>query len=803
MERLRTVPGILLIIILGVPLILLAGVKPALSQEVACVPANICAAEGRSLGPCELSPGKQGVQCDFGSPAQTQTPAPTPTQEPPPSTQPSGDDGGIFGEIGDFFVKVLNVIGAFFKTLIHAIAYVFLLAANALISAALTFNEQIGKDLIAKKGYDIVLGVANMGFIVALVVIAFATMFRQEAFSYKKALPRLIIAALLINFGFFIITNWFIDPVNQVTIAIHNASGFNPAGSFLSDFSNEWSPSKVCSGDDCKSFGVAAAGVFAGVLFTLFLDFLAIIALFSFAIMLWIRYIALVILIILLPLAWVAWIFPNLKIPGGGNPWSEWWETFLRWLLFAPFAMFFFWLALSFTSHSPSPLGDVTSQINAGDIGVEQSVLGNIAGMFVIIGILLGGLIVSNKMGINGASYALAIAKKGGGWARTKAGSYGRRIGYAALKRTRAEEGLRKMSTVGGGLNKWYQKPLRGALAPVRAAGRGASMQTSKLDQAREAEVKKKLENLPPYRIAQMYSGLGEAERAAALKLMIEKGYDWELVPGAREDLMNWADKGYFDRDVYSLKKAELDLIDMGIVPEAMAVQRKTRRDLEEARKGGAGADELAKIQHQGERGFRDTMFKALNVIPANKMGQLQRRVFSDYRDAKDEAPYQMFSGDKEGFEQYQKALLSYVTEERPYAITSVRGATRGDGAARIQAGTAAELTKMEKEVIMPTIQAMQASGITATKTPEDFAKLKRPDQAKYIRDYWGEVQLTRQGQINADVGRLTFLSPKERSDLIREEVGKMHRLRSEEALARYQRLQTAAQGWAFTAFAA
>jgi hypothetical protein len=49
-------------------------------------------------------------------------------------------------------------------------------------------------------GWVITRDIANMFFIVILLVIAFATILQIEQYNYKKWLPKLILMAILINF---------------------------------------------------------------------------------------------------------------------------------------------------------------------------------------------------------------------------------------------------------------------------------------------------------------------------------------------------------------------------------------------------------------------------------------------------------------------------------------------------------------------------------------------------------------------------------------------------------------------------
>lgn len=710
------------------------------------------------------------------------------------------------GVVSGLAASLIKGVASLINSLIFLITVVLFEVGGELIKTALVFNSKIGT--IAEAGYNITLGLANMGFIVALVVIAFATMFRQEGFGYKKALPRVIIAALLINFGFFIITKWFIAPVDSVTTAISSATHLDP-GSLGKLFSvdnlfQQFSNFNVSLLDDAKSNIADIAKTMMSVLLAATFGFIGIISLFAMAIMLFIRGIALSILLILLPIAWVMWIFPNLKLPGGINPWTMWWENFTRWLLFAPLSMFFLWLAISLA--------------NTGELFPDASTgLYSAAGqMIVTAGLILGGLLVSNKMGITGAAVALSAVAAGKVWAQSKAKRYGLQAGRGTIRKALPKERLRKLEKLGSDKG-FFGKHLA---APARAVGRRAVRGDAAITKAREAEFREKIKDLAPFQVDDMYAGLKEEERAYALKYMIEKGYDWELNPQARKDVINWAKKGHFDNNVYGLKKAELDLVDTGVSPNAMAAQAeykesygKAAEEFRDMRAKGAPKSalltklhELRRIKFEGQKKLRETYYKELNVIPAAAMSKLQRRMFSAPKVGKNDktgkmeykTPYTMFAGSPEGvsdFLEFQDMLVDYLHEERPSAVPRVRGAVRGDGAARITRGTKKHLTKFREDFLAPLIAAEKI--VDPTFDEEKFAK-ERDKQFDLFASHWGDIQTHRITQAtiyaNKEAGR-QGLTPAQRDALLAELTAEIGRMMPEQATGNYQQLLIATRG--------
>jgi len=346
---------------------------------------------------------------------------------------------GLFGGfdwIGDAFgglvAGLVRAVVAIVNVVIVSIATILFWIANGLVMGALELNTTIQDSTVVKEGFNIVLDVANLGLVVAIIIGAFMVMLRRP--QANKVLIRFIAAALVINFSFFIVTNLLIKPVNEVTEVLIEAANFD-----FNTFATVFAPGgfnfptlfEGFLGDPPAAVGTTGAKAIASVpgwgveilislLSVLFLfSFVAIgiFVLLAFAAMFFVRYIALGFLVIIMPLAWIAWIFPGLKIPGG-NPANLWWEQFSRWLLFAPIGMFFFFLAIkAVTAQDVLDLTTADSSTLAGSFEQFGSAVGN---MILIVGFLLGGLIVANKMSITGSKYAMTLGKKGGKYIRGK-----------------------------------------------------------------------------------------------------------------------------------------------------------------------------------------------------------------------------------------------------------------------------------------------------------------------------------------------------------------------------------------------
>lgn len=700
---------------------------------------------------------------------------------------------GVAGSVVKLVVGLINSL-IFFTTI------VLFEIGGGLIGTALDFNSKIGT--IAEAGYNVTLGLANMGFIVALVVIAFATMLRQEGFGYKKALPRVIIAALLINFGFFIVTKWFIAPVDLVTTAISDATKLDPS-SLGELFSVNNLFGQFTSFKEITDVGGNVADIaksLMSILLAATFSFIGIVSIFAMAIMLFMRGIALSILLILLPIAWVMWIFPGLRLPGGINPWTMWFENFTRWLLFAPLSMFFLWLAINLADKG-TVFPDASTEL--------YSAAGQ---MIVTSGLILGGLLVSNKMGITGAAVALGAVTAGKVWAQSKAKKFGMQAGRGTIRKALPRERLKKLESLGAG-GGFFKSRLA---APARAVGRRAVRADAAITKAREAEFLKKIENLAPFQISDMYAGLSEENRAYALRHMIDKGYDWELVPQARKDIVNWNKENKFNDNVWGLKKAELDLVDAGISPDALAKMEKYRPDLEKAIQGRNEAratgdkarealheKEIERIKYMVELEVEEILRKDMNVITASGMGKLQRRTFSNNPEKLDDAGngtgefkvgYQMFGNDEVGATMataYGGAEMRYIHFDRADAGRRLKAATRGDGSTNLSRSGVETLDTVQEWFIEP---LLTASGIS----PDVFRKLDAPAQIALLNTHWPAVKAAAEVEVRRAVDKKRVdlgLNPVDYKKALDIELAKIERAVPERLIGNLRELVTSSRG--------
>ncbi|MDO8585211.1 MAG: hypothetical protein Q7R85_03815 [bacterium] len=335
---------------------------------------------------------------------------------------------GVFGAVGTSHAQwnalgesLLGVLGGavgfvayYIANFLNFVIVKLFTFAGFLIDLGITLNQGIIQHGLVRVGWLITRDVANLGFTIGIIAIAFATILRMEQFGPKKLLGKLIIVALLINFSLAI--------PGVILDATHVFSKF-----FMSKITGDSAELQKFSESIANAFNMqgmlkeptaAALNVesisdvvtlISTVLFMALFGTLGVIALGATAYMVLYRYMVLTFLFIVAPLAWI-----SLFLPGFGKHWKEWWDMFLKWALFLPFMTFFFYLAIYATQSAGEIgiVGAINAQTSQSLSGIASlATLGGVLGqMVVILGLLIGGLMVSQKMGIAGAAAAVGMA---------------------------------------------------------------------------------------------------------------------------------------------------------------------------------------------------------------------------------------------------------------------------------------------------------------------------------------------------------------------------------------------------------
>ncbi len=365
------------------------------------------------------------------------------------------------------WAQEIGIAQSTINTIINGIIWVYaqvLLFVAGLFIRLTMWALQFFIDLAAYNGYidapSVVVGwfmirdVANMFFIVGLLVIAIGTILGREQYEWKKSLVKLVLAAIFINFSRLIL-GLAIDASHIVMItflnAIQGAAGGNIIQMLQLDkiLALSGNDSLVQRGDLREDVFAAAV---AGFIFAL-VSFLTVAA---YTALMLVRMLVLWMLIILSPLAFVLQAIPQTE----GYA-KEFWDEFTKYIIVGPLMVFFLWLAFA-TMGS----GDINTHVTinkSADANAPQLQLSraqpaagisditkweNLSAYFIAVGFLFLGLERVGSIGVRGSSIVSSVSSAGmsaarmfsgfaaGQWAAGKAVDGAESLGKLGLETT-------------------------------------------------------------------------------------------------------------------------------------------------------------------------------------------------------------------------------------------------------------------------------------------------------------------------------------------------------------------------------
>lgn len=338
------------------------------------------------------------------------------------------------------FLDVLSPSGLItgaFKIIAYIFNFIFgllFMLAAWMVEIMMKMNSTVldpTKNTIVGVGWPIARDIANLGFVIVMIIIAVATIVRYREYGAKQLLPKLIAAAIIVNFSLTIMA-LFVNFSNTVTNFFVNqgvsvGGGYSLTGALADAFGpqkfliDDQDPAPPNPEEEVGSFTTITTGVLsslAGLSFTVVFTLLAAFVFLAFAFLLLLRFLYLTFLAILSPLIWLFWVFPPLR-----SQYSKWWSKFISWTFFAPAASFFMYLALA----SVKGLAEKSASSVSSGSYFGASVLGGImqqgVQMIIVAGVMVGGLLIAEKMGVTGATAMANIARGAGNGLRKYAGA--------------------------------------------------------------------------------------------------------------------------------------------------------------------------------------------------------------------------------------------------------------------------------------------------------------------------------------------------------------------------------------------
>lgn len=326
-----------------------------------------------------------------------------------------GLDTIAYGAVNGFFAFSLSIM----FTIVGKLLAMMVVMLDWVVNLRIYTNVPI-----IQEGWKIMRDFANMLFIIALIVMAYGTIFNIPGYDFRSLIKKFLIAALLINFSLVIggliidatqvLNNTFLNAMGD--IAGHLGNGLNPA---------QILPVGVGDISSSEAIANALAGSIVTLIFSVFL-------LFTFAVSVavplavaFVRIPVLWALLIVSPMAWLLSILPATK-----KAYDSWWRHFLAWNLFLPYYLFFMYFALYFLSKKDAVLSGLGQDfVYSGLTGLQSNFTFGLLFYYVMVAVfMIGGTKAAMSAGRFSGTGIVNVAQ----WGRNKVAN---RIGWNAAIR--------------------------------------------------------------------------------------------------------------------------------------------------------------------------------------------------------------------------------------------------------------------------------------------------------------------------------------------------------------------------------
>lgn len=234
-------------------------------------------------------------------------------------------------------------MGWLFCPLVNAMAKTVQTAAGLIEKLMeVRFLAATGSGSEIEKAWRAILSLANLLLVVAFlfIILSQATSMGLSNYNVKKMLPRLVVAAILMNLSFYICA---------FAIDMSNIAGGSIMGFMLGSGNTISSSITNATGGDGDFISGAIAGI-ALIALAFFIFVPVVLSIVVIFIVLIARQVILMVLVLLSPLAFVAWLLPNTE-----RHFKRWSELFTQMLVIYPMVMFMFGASLYLANLIGSP----------------------------------------------------------------------------------------------------------------------------------------------------------------------------------------------------------------------------------------------------------------------------------------------------------------------------------------------------------------------------------------------------------------------------------------------------------------
>src|SRR3989344_2630254 len=326
-----------------------------------------------------------------------------------------GLDTIAYGAVNGFFAFSLSIM----FTIVGKLLAMMVVMLDWVVNLRIYTNVPI-----IQEGWKIMRDFANMLFIIALIVMAYGTIFNIPGYDFRSLIKKFLIAALLINFSL-VIGGLIIDATQVLNNTFLNAMGY-----IAGHLGNGLNPAQILPvgvGDISSSEAIANA--LAGSIVTLIVS---VFLLFTFAVSVavplavaFVRIPVLWALLIVSPMAWLLSILPATK-----KAYDSWWRHFLAWNLFLPYYLFFMYFALYFLSKKDAVLSGLGQDfVYSGLTGLQSNFTFGLLFYYVMVAVfMIGGTKAAMSAGRFSGTGIVNVAQ----WGRNKVAN---RIGWNAAIR--------------------------------------------------------------------------------------------------------------------------------------------------------------------------------------------------------------------------------------------------------------------------------------------------------------------------------------------------------------------------------
>lgn len=310
-----------------------------------------------------------------------------------------------------------------------------------------SYNDFLNARVVST-GWSLTRDVANMFYILVMLIIAFGTMFKLEQYSWKKLLPRLILTAILVNFSKTII-GLFIDFAQFIMLTFVNGYAAAAGGNFTSMFNIKQLFTSTLTPP--SETGTVSFNALLGFLLATLMLAVAVVVVGVFVLILLFRIVTLWILIVLSPIAFMLGTFPK-----GQEYYADWWKRLQNQIIVGPVIAFFLWLSLAALGGGDNQsqvgykVGAAQGQVAGAtkiDTSTEAGDWGALSSFAVSIAMLFIALQMTQQLGVVGAGLASGAA----GWMKSKATAVAKKaaVGVAWKLPGRLTEAPRKGAWLG------------------------------------------------------------------------------------------------------------------------------------------------------------------------------------------------------------------------------------------------------------------------------------------------------------------------------------------------------------------